>query len=191
MTSGLSQRIIHGPCNIIAGPTDLSDPNQDGKYGNGVVLGNVRMVSLVSSSPEPFEIENESLGEATDILNPAKRWAASFFCRGWDDDAVEQLLTDGTTAAETVTQHRGFEVPGATVPGASALTRAKILLFVPEDPIHVPSLLLYSAVPFITPGASLDWARDSELGLPISCKMVRDSNANMFAIKLLADLSLT
>jgi len=188
MVAGLTQRIIHGPCRVIVGPTDLADAAGDGLYG-GTECGLVTKVSLVSAGPPPFEIANESLGEPTDVLNPPKRHAVSFFLRGWDDDAVQHFMTDGTQAAETVTQHRGFESPGATVPGASALGRAKVVLFVPDDPIHVPALLLYRAIPWMD--GSIDWQHETELGLPISCILMRDANVNTHAIKLIDDLSLT
>jgi hypothetical protein len=168
----------------------LSVPGDDLDYG-GVECGLVKQVVLTSKGRPPFRVENESLGEPTDILNPPKDYAVSFFLRGWDDDAVEQFLTDGTNAAGGTSLHRGFEIPGATVPGASALGRALVLMFVPDDVLHVPTLLVYRAIPYWTIGAEMAWQHESELGIPISCECMRDANLNTLAIKMMADLSLT
>ena len=185
MVAGLSQRILRGPGRLIVGPTDLSDADL---YG-GTEVGLVKTAALVSLGSS-FRIENESLGEATDILNAPKRWAFSCMLRGYDDDAVEKFLTDGTQAAGSVSFHRTFSVPGATVPGASALSRALILLFVPDDVLHVPSLLIYSGVPEWSEGSEMAWQHESELGIPLAVECMRNSSNNTLSIGMLADLSL-
>ena len=79
----------------------------------------------------------------------------------------------------------------STTPGASALARAQILLYVPDDTLHNPAVLVYSAIPQWTPGAEIAFQRGVEYGIPLSAECFEDSNGNTLQIGRLSDLSLT
>ena len=124
------------------------------------------------------------------MLEADKRFAFSCMLRGWDDDAVDLLMNDGDTAG-AVSGHRSWSAPGTRTPGQSALGRAVILLYVPDDPIHVPALLVYSAVPQVEPAVEITFQRQTELAVPFSAECFEDGNGNILTIGRFADLSLT
>lgn len=184
MVAGTAASIIRAPGRIVIGPTDLSTVYP---YG-GTQIGLAKEVEFVAQGT-PFRVECEALGEASDILEANKRFSFSCFLRGWDDDAVEQMLAGGYAAGAT-SQHATFAEPG-NVPGASSIGRAVILLFVPDDIVHVNSLLIYRGVPDWTEGAQLAFQRGAEFGIPLTVDCLRDSNGNMLALERFSDLSLT
>jgi hypothetical protein len=183
MVAGAVAQIIRAPGKIIICPDDLTaaDP-----YG-GIEIGLANQVTLQSHGT-PFRVRSEALGETVDVLEPDKDYRFSCFLRGWDDDAVEQTLREGYYAG-AASQHAVFAEPGAT-PGASALDRALLVLFVPDDKIHVNSLLLYRAVPDWSEGAELAFQRGAEFGIPITMDCLRDSRNNILTLGRFSDLSL-
>lgn len=185
MVAGNVARVIRAPGRVVIGPTDLSVAYPYG--GTEVGKSNLCVVQPLGTS---FRIEAEGLGEATDILEATHRYVFSCFLRGWDDDAVQKFFADNYSAGGT-SKHAVFSVPGSAVPGASAIGRALIVLYVPDDTIHVPAVLVYSGVPDWSEGAEMAFQRGSELGLPVALDCLRDSNGNTLAIGRLADLSLT
>ena len=187
MAAGDVARVVRAPGSIVIGPTDLSTPGSDNSYG-GTLIGKSKD-AFFGSSGIPFPVPYEALGEAGDVLEADKSFAFVFFSRGWDDDAVEKMLAGGY-AAGTVTQHAVWSEPGA-VPGTSAIGRAVILLYVPDDLIHVNAVLIYRGIPDLPEGAEMALQRGTEFGIPLSVFCMRDGNANMFSVGRLDDLSLT
>lgn len=184
MAAGKVSRIIHAPGRVVVGPSNLSSAFPHG----GTEVGKTNAFGW-SSHGVPFRVECEGLGEATDILEPNQRFSVSFFVRGWDDDAVELLLATGFVAGGT-SQHAVFKAP-VNVPGGTALGRAVILLYVPDDTIHVPAVLVYRGIPEWTEGSEIAFRRGDELGIPITVDCLRDANLNTLAIGRFDDLSLT
>ena len=202
MAAGNVHRVIRAPGHVVIDPTDLSTPGTDNAYG-GTLIGKTN-ACVVQSLGTPFRVESEGLGEITDVLEANNRWAFACFLRGWDDDAIREAFSEGNktlgTAAGNYEQggtssHSVFAVPGTRTPGQSTLesskSRAVILLYVPDDVIHVPAVLVYSGIPDWTEGAELAFQRGSELGLPLTIECLRDSNDNTLRIGRLADLSLS
>jgi hypothetical protein len=185
MSAGNVSRVIRGPGRWVEGPTDLTAAYP---YG-GVEIGKSRQV-VVRNAGRGMRIVSEGLGEGTDVLGQDNRWVVAFFLRGWDDDAVSRLLTDNYVVGP-VTGHAMFAVPAASDPGASNLGRARVLLYVPDDLINVPAILIYRGVPDWTEGAEIAFQRKDEIGLPIAVELFRDANNNMLKIGRFADLSLT
>lgn len=169
----------------MVGPTNLATAYP---YG-GTEVGKARLCVLQPRGTG-FRVMSEGLGEATDVLESSNEYVFSCFLRGWDDDAVAQFFSGGYTAGST-SKHAVWAEPGTTTPGASALGRAVVLLYVPDDVIHVPAVLIYRGVPDWTPGSELALQRGEELGLPVTLECLRDANDNILAVGLLADLSLT
>ena len=99
------------------------------------------------------------------------------------------LLSDGYTKGG-VSGHAMFNAPGGNVPGSSALPRAKVLLFVPDNPIDVPAVIVYRGVPGWSDSAEIAFQRGSELGIPLTVECVRDSAGRILTVGRLADLSL-
>lgn len=202
MASGDVARIIRGSGRIVINPT-TSFATTAYPYG-GTEIGKTN-VCVVQPQGSVYRVEYESLGEVGDILEANIRYVFACFLRGWDDDGV-QLLMAGRYAAGATTQHAVFQEPGPTgfaydadntvwtgtrVPGSSALSRAVVLAYVPDDTIHVPGVLVYRGVPEWSDGARVAFQRREELGIPLTIDCVRDSNDNIVKIGRLADLSLT
>ena len=191
MAAGNVSRIIRSPGKIVIGPTNLSNAYPHG----GTEIGKTNMCALAVLGTS-FRIDCEGLGEATDVLARNNHYIFSCFLRGWDDDAV-QLLMKPNYAAGSVSGHALYREPGtggdSKEPGESSLNRAVILLFVPDDLIHVPSMIIYSGIPNWSDGAELLFRRgfDEELGIPLAVECLRDSNGNILRIGRFADLALT
>lgn len=185
MTAGNVSRVIRGPGRWVEGPTDLS---AEYPYG-GTELGKSKQV-VIRNMGHNIRIVSEGLGEATDLLGNDNYYVAAFFLRGWDDDAVSRLLSDNYEVG-AVTGHAVFSAPKNNQPGSSDLDRARVLLYVPDDTINVPAILIYRGVADWTEGAEIAFQRRDEIGLPIAVEMFRDANGNMLKIGRLADLSLT
>lgn len=184
MVAGTAARTLRGSGRLVLGPTNLSNPYP---YG-GVEVGRTKAVSLQPLG-QGYRVISEALGEASDILEASNEFVFSCFVRGWDDDAVELLLSDGEEEGPA-SQHRVWGSPGAVTPGASALPRAVVALYVPDDLIHVPAVLVYRGVPAFLDGAALAWQRNEELGIPIALDCMRDAAGRIVSVGLLADLEL-
>lgn len=186
MSTGLASRVIRAPGRIIIGPTDLTSPTTD--YG-GTAVGRAKLCN-VTPMGAPFRVESEALGEATDVLEGNNRWLFNCFLRGWDDDGVELLLSGGFEAG-AASQHATFHAPGNRTPGQSAYDRGVVLLYVPDDVVYVPAVLIYHGIPDFPDGAEMMLQRREEFGVSLAVECLRDANANILRIGRLADLSLT
>ena len=187
MAAGNVARIIRAPGRVIVGPTEAFDGGTYPYGGTEVGKTNAVVLQPLGSA---FRVEYESLGEAGDILNPNNQYVFTCFLRGWDDDAVAQFFA-GNVSTGSPTQHSVFTAPGALTPGASALGRAVVLVYVPDDIIHVPAIIVYRGVPDWDDGAELAWQRGSELGIPLALECMRNTSNNILRIGRLDDLSLT
>lgn len=185
MAAGNVARIVRAPGRLVVNPTDLGAAYP---YG-GTEVGKSNLCVLQPRGTG-FRVEAESLGEATDVLESSNEYVFACFLRGWDDDAVAQFLSGGFTAG-AVSKHAVWSEPGTTVPGASALDRALILLYVPDDLLHTPAVLVFRGVPDWNEGSELAFQRGDELGLPIAFDCIRDTNDHILSVGRLADLSLT
>ena len=184
MSIATPSRVLRVPGRLVVAPTDLSAAFPFG----GVAVGNVRTVVLQSLGGN-FRVMAEGLGETSNVLEAEHHWVFSCFLRGWDDDAVAQLWGDNY-ALGAVSQHATVNIPGTAMAGASALGRAKKLLYVPDDPVRAPAVLVYRGVPDWSEGAELAFQRGAELGLPLAVECVRDTSDRILSIGRLADLTL-
>lgn len=172
MANPRPNRILRAPGKLYVGPTDLSAA---APYG-GVRVGSTRAVVLVNfgrSVPVPCEGLS---GEASDILEGPSNYVFSCFLRGWDDDALSEMF--GRNTSTSLTSHPVLEEPGSAVGGASAIGRAVKLLYVPDDPIAAPSMILYRVVVDIADGGEIAWQRRDELGIPIVGQCMRDDSGD-------------
>ena len=71
------------------------------------------------------------------------------------------------------------------------MSRAIKLLYVPDDPVSNPAVMIYRGVPDWSENAELAFQRQEELGLPIAVECVRNDSDNILEVGRLADLSLT
>lgn len=179
-------RIIRAPGRIVIDPLD-GFAGGSYPYG-GSEIGRANLCVLQPLG-EPLRVFAEGLGETNEILEPGSRWVWSCFLRGWNDKAVELLLPDGFAEGD-VSQHAVFSAPGSQYAGRSALDRARKLLFVPDDPIHVPAVILYRAVPDWSEGAELQFRRGEELGLPLVFECLRDDEGRILQVGRIVDLKL-
>jgi hypothetical protein len=176
--------VLRCPGRLIVTPTDLSGSYP---YG-GTFVGKARLVTLLPMGVG-VRVPSEGLGDAGDILEADHRYVFSCFLRGWSDPALELLFGDNYSAGDT-TGHAVFSSPGTAVTGTSALARAKKIIFVPDDTIHAPAILIYSGVADWAEGSELAWQRAEELGLPIIIECMVDSSGNVLEIGRLEDLTL-
>lgn len=176
MAAGRSARTLRGPGRLIVNPTD-SDLSGTYPYG-GTEVGKTRGVTWAPLG-QYFRVECEATGEASDILEPNQRWIFSCFMRGWDDDAVRLMLARGYTE-DTVSQHAALSAPADVLPGQSAMSRAVVLVYVPEEPTRTPGLVLYSAIPLWTNAAEQAYQDGSELGIPLVMECMREDGLGIF-----------
>lgn len=182
--SSLVGRILKAPGRLVIGPTSLSQPFP---YG-GTSLGKARQCALVPIGSS-YLVQCEATGGPSDILRARHRYVFACFLRGWDDDAVRLLLPEGyEKGAET--QHAVFSVPGERMAGTSELDDARSLLFVPDDTIHAPAVIMYRAVVEWTDGAELAFRRQDELGLPLTVECMPDASDRILQIGRIEDLTL-
>ena len=186
MSAGSASRIIRSPGRIVINPTTAFATTAY-PYG-GTEIGKTRLCVLQPQG-RPYRVEYESLGEAGDILEPNNQYTFACFIRGWDDDAVQKLLAGGYVAG-SVTQHSVFSEPGTYTPGQSAIARAVILAYIPDDPIHVPGVLIYRGIPDWSEGSEIAFQRGDELGIPITVDCLRNASGNMLKVGRIADLAL-
>lgn len=187
MAAGNSSKVIRATGRLVVGPTMPMRGANACPYG-GTEIGKANACVLLPLGAQ-YLVESEGLGEVTDVLEGNQRWVFSCFLRGWDRDAVRLLHPDGYEEGAQ-TQHARFEAPGVAVPGSSALGRAVVLAFVPDDAVHVPGVVLYRAVPDWSDGAELAFQRGTELGIPLSFDCLRDASGRILQMGLIADLDL-
>ena len=181
-----STRLIRAPGKIIAAPSSLT-AGATGEYG-GSIIGTTRAVALVPLGTT-FQVECEGLGEFSDVLEGNNRYIANFFLRGWDQAAVAKLLAGGYSVG-SATKNAVWKEPGTKTPGQSAIGRALVWLFVPDDVDNHPALIIRSGIPDFADGAEMAFQRGEEFGLNMTIECIRDGSGNILDLGILADLSL-
>ncbi len=184
MATGNSAKIVRAPGRLVVNPTtNLAT----GSFPNGGwAVGHVSQCR-VQPLGTTLRVFSEALGEYTDLIEGNRRWVFSCFLRGWDDDAIERLLSDGYERGPA-TQHSSFAVPGNHEVGTSALGRAVRLLYVPDAPERVPAVLIYRAIPEMADGAEMLFQRNAELGIPLAFECLRDDDGRILHVGLIHDL---
>ena len=186
MATGAVSRILRGPGRLVVTPTTAFATTAF-PYG-GTEVGLVK-TAIVQAHGVPFRVESEALGEATDILEPNREYSVTFELRGWDDDAVSVLLAQSYVAGAT-SQHSVYRSPDE-IPGGSAIGRAVILAYVPDDVLHVPGILIYRGITGWDEGSDITFDREEELILRLRVDCLRDGSGSMLKIGRLADLVLS
>ena len=190
MAAGAAARSIRAPGRLIVAPLgqEFADFNGGTYPYRGREIGKVRSCVAMPQGSAYF-VESEATGAVTDVLESGQRWVFACFLRGWDDDAIALFRPGGYTTG-AITQHAVFSAPDE-VPGSSALSRAVKLAFIPDDPVNVPGVIIYRAVPNWSDGAELALQRDEELGLPMTFECLRDSTGRILQIGRIHDLAVT
>lgn len=185
MSVGFTHQTIRASGRLIYSPQD--ETNADGKWG-GTLVGKTKAFSIQSFG-EQYEIEGEGIGRPTDILEADRRYACACALRGWNDDMVPNLMTDGTVTVGAVTGHAMWTAPGSIVPGASALGRAITLLFAPDDFNNVPGVIVFHAIPQISPGVEVEWGKAVETIIPFAARAFQNSAGNAVQIAFVRDMT--
>lgn len=186
MAAGNVARTIRAPGRLVVNPTTAFASTAYPHGGTEVGFANQCIVQPLGT---PLRIECEGLGEATDILEPNRSYVFTCFLRGWDDDAIEKCQAQSFVAGAT-SQHAVYRSPD-NVPGASSIGRAVILAYIPDDPLHVPGVLIYRGIVDWSSGAEVVFQRGAELGLPLTVDCLRDASGSMLKIGRMADLILS
>jgi hypothetical protein len=184
MVAGEASRVIRASGRVVVAPTNLATAYP---YG-GTEVGLTR-ACVLQPLGTGFRIVSEGLGEATDVLEASNEYVFACLLRGWDDDAIESFFAGGYREG-LVAKRATWSAPGTTTPGESALNRALKVLFVPDDVLHVPAVLVYRGVPDWGPNAALAFQRREELGLPLALDCLRDNLGRIVSVGILADLEL-
>jgi len=182
-----STGVIRAAGTIIASPTDLTDAAGTGEYG-GSIIGSTRAVALEPLG-SPYRVECEGLGEYSDVLEGNNRYVASFFLRGWSLSAVANLLAGGYSQGAT-TKNAVWKVPGTRTPGQSASGRGLVWLFVPDDTLNHPALIIRSGIPDFADSAELAFQHREELGLSVAVECLRNTSGQTLDMGHLEDLTL-
>lgn len=186
MGNPLTHRIMRCSGRLIFSPQD--ETNADGKWG-GTVLGSTEAFSIQSLG-EQYEIEGEGIGRPTDILEADRRYACGCALRSWDDDMVTQLMTDGDVTTGAVTGRKMWTGPGTSItPGESALGRAVVLLWAPDDYNHLPGVLVYNAIPQVSPGFEIQFGKAVETIIPFAARAFSSSSGQAVQIAMVRDMT--
>ena len=163
MASGNISRVIRGQGRIVINPVNLNAVYPHG--GTEVGKTNLCVLAVLGQT---LRIDCEGLGEATDVLTRNNQYVFSCFLRGWDDDAVEQLLKPNYVKG-AVSGHAVYQEPGAKAPGESSLD--------------------YRGIPNWSDGSEFAFQReDEEIGLPLAVDCLRDDDDKILKIGRFADL---
>lgn len=181
-----STRVIRAPGTVIVSPASLS-PGSAGDYG-GQIIGSTRVVALVPLGT-PYRVECEGLGEFSDVLEANNRYVVNFFLRGWDLDAVANLLAGGFSVGST-TKNAVWLEPGTKDPGESAVGRSRVWLFAPDDTHNHPALIIRAGIPDFADGAELVFQRGEEFGLNMTLECLRNSSNQILDLGHSEDLTL-
>jgi hypothetical protein len=184
VSAGNVNRVIRAPGRLVVSPTNLT---LDFPFG-GKALGKSKQAVLRSLGTR-FRVEAEGLGEATDILEDNQHHVFSLFLRGVDDDAVAELFPYNF-ALGAVSGHSTLDIPAGQGPGFSGYARRRVLLYVPDNPVDHPSLLIYAGIPDWSENVELAFQRKEELGLPVAVECLRDSYGRILKLGRFADLVL-
>lgn len=179
-------RIVRAPGRIVIAPIEDLATGSFPFGGREIGRANLCVLRPVG---EQYRVTSEGTGETSEILEAGNSWVWSCFLRGWNDTAIELLMQDSYALGE-VSQHALLEVPGSQYAGRSALGRAVKLLFVPDDHVHAPAVILYRAVPDWSSSAELQFRRGEELGMPLTFECLRDGQDRILKVGRLVDLTL-
>ena len=182
MATGTSSRTIRAPGSLIVNPTDLSSAFPFG----GVEVGKTK-ACVLQSFVTPQRIDSEGLGDTADILEGPQIWVFSCFLRGWDDDALQTFFSK-QYALGTGSSHGVIQIPGNVTPGESALSRGIVVLYVPDNLVAAPAVLIHKGIPDWSDGAEMAWQRQEELGIPLAIECVRSSSNRILTIGRIPDL---
>lgn len=187
MATGNVARTLRGPGRLVIDPV-VNFATGTFPYG-GTTIGHAKLVRLLPLG-QPFRVWYEILGAYGDVLEGDLRCTLSLFLRGWDDDAVERLMSNGYERGPA-SQHSTFAFPGEQTPGKSALGRAVRIAYIPDDIERVPGLVVFRAVPSFDPGAELSWQRNAELGIPLTFECLPEEETGaVYRVGRLHDIDL-
>lgn len=191
MVAGNPSSVIRNAGKLVVGPDTVTLPGSDGNYG-GTAIGLITGAVLTPLGVGR-RIENEGLGQATDILAPNNRYVFSCFLRGADDD-VKTLLLRGNRAEGSKSAHGVLTFPGSRTPGQSIIDYANVvLLFVPDNRIDHDALIMYRAIPLWDENAEVAYQKGEEYGIPLGFELLLNgaSTPHTHQIGRLVDLSLS
>ena len=174
------------PGRLIIGPTEEFATGTY-PYG-GVEIGYAADVVLENLGT-PFVVEDEGLGEPSEVLEADNQWRLRCELRVWTDAAVQLLMVGGYELGAT-TRRRTFNVPGNRTPGQRSIDRTSVVVaLVPDDAIHTDGLVLYRAVPGLQEGAEISFSRQREHAIPMVFDCLRDDNLRILSQGRLPDLA--
>jgi hypothetical protein len=185
MASGDVSKVLRAPGRLVVNPVNgaLGFP-----YG-GVEVGKTKLVVLTAFNTS-VRIECEGLGnEASDVLERTSRYVFSCFVRAWDDQAIASFFSGNFVQGQN-TGHSLLREPGTRVAGASAIGRAVRLLYVPDDPISNPGVMIYRGIPDWSENAELAFQRQEELGIPLAVECMRNDSDKILEVGRISDISL-
>lgn len=187
MGSRDASRILRAPGRLVVNPVDSF---ADGTFPFGGIEVGATQLCVLQQADTSFSVEYEATGDIGEVLEGGSRFTFVCVLRGFDDAAVEWLMQDGFEAGD-LSQHAVYHAPGSRLAGTSSFTRGVRLVYVPDDPIHVPAVMIFNGIPEWTDNGQIAFQRASEFGVPLTVQCVRDAEGRILSVGRLADLSST
>lgn len=126
-------------------------------------------------------------GGPVELVEGAIAWEVAFPMRGLDDDGLA-VLTSGTFVGASGGRRGLRESPSTVRAGALASTRARVLLFTPDDVDRHRGVLFFRALP-AEDLTELDFGHGPEQQLVLRFLAVPDASDRVVEVQLLEDMT--
>lgn len=175
MSAASTPSILRVPGRLIWNPTDLG---QDEPYG-GTYLGTVREIEW-RPNVQYYDITDEVLAAVTDTIYVGQGPCELRGIVRYPDP--DMLLATAPDVASSGSQgvHWFFNPSTGTRPGTSLYdNRVGKLLFAPKAADDHPMIIIYKAMPMISPEAVQRWSRSKEYGVEVIFRGSLDSTGRV------------
>lgn len=176
MASASTPSIIRVPGRLIWNPTDLGRAEP---YG-GTYLGTVREIEFTPNVAY-YDVTDEALGAVTDSIYLGQQPCQLKGTVRYPDE--DMLLTAAPDADSSGSQgvHWFFNPSSGLRPGTSLYnTMVGKLLFAPKAADDHPMIIIYKAMPMISPAAAMRFSRSKEWGLEVIFRGSLDSSGRVY-----------
>ena len=183
MTTFNPRDIAKFPGKLCVDPTDLSLAFPHGGTGLGVVRN-------IVFRPE-IKYENviaEEYGEVVETVAVAQGCILAATLQSFDAEALKNIFWNTEDGA--ISGRRGVKEPGAVRAGFLLSSRAKVLLFSPDDTDRAPMLLIRRALPMAQPSLEANFRLDMDIAVAVGWAGIRDSSARLYEWKFRKDITL-
>lgn len=183
MTTHAARDISKFPGKLCVDPTDLSIAFPHGGTGLGVVRNIVFRPEIKYT-----RVVAEEFGEVVEGVATSQGCILAATLESWDAEALRDLFwntEDGSTS-----QRRKVKEPGTNRAGFLLSSRAKVLLFSPDDTDKAPMLIIRRALPMPEESAFASFQLNSDIALAFAWTGIRDSTGRLYEWAMRKDITL-